>query len=171
MHAAETPEYVSRAISYNAETGEFVWNTREDAGVRWNQKWPGKAAGFRTAAGYHKVKLNKVPYPAHRLAWVIHYGYWPSEDIDHINGIRHDNRIANLREASRSNNMHNQGKQRNNTSGFKGVSRMAGTKKWIAAIGHAGAKIYLGGFSTKEEAAQAYAKAAEILHREFARTD
>jgi hypothetical protein len=172
MHAKETPDYIRKAIAYDPENGRFIWKLRSDATARWNLRWAGKSAGYQTPRGYHRIKLNLIPYPAHRLAWVIHYGYWPIAEIDHINGIHHDNRIANLREATRNDNSHNQGKQRNNTSGFKGVSRMPKSRRqWIATIGYQGKKLYLGGFNTREEAAQAYAKAAASLHGQFARTE
>lgn len=88
--------------------------------------------------------------------------------IDHKNRDRSDNRLANLREASRSQNAWNRGLDRRNTSGHKGVTFVRATGKWRAIIGFKGKFIFLGGYKTKEAAAKAYADAATRLHGEFA---
>mgnify|MGYP001617180464 CR=1 FL=1 len=93
----------------------------------------------------------------------------PSNDIDHINLDRLDNRKDNLRECIHDNNMHNRPKYRNNTSGYKGVSFHKGGRKWAATIGYNSKLYHLGSFTTPEEAAEAYNIAAITLHGEFAR--
>lgn len=89
-------------------------------------------------------------------------------DVDHINETRSDNRKSNLRKATRSENLRNQGKYKNNTTGFKGVLWHKINKKWTAQIQIYGKGKHLGCFNTPEEASKAYEKAALELHGEFA---
>ena len=127
-------------------------------------------AGNTDKDGYRRIKIGGRLYFAHTLAWRICHETWPAL-IDHINGDRSDNRIANLREATVAQNIANQKRPKRNTSGFKGVSH---TKKgavgrpWAANISHGNRKRWLGSFATKEEAAKAYDAAALELHKEFA---
>jgi len=92
-----------------------------------------------------------------------------SNEIDHINGDKLDNRRENLRSATRSQNKMNSGKPKNNTSGYKGVCWYKRGNKWRAQIGINGKLKHLGYFEDKEEAAKAYKKAAEKYHGEFVR--
>lgn len=107
----------------------------------------------------------------HRLAWFLHYGEWPTCQVDHINGDRHDNRISNLRLASSSENQRNRKRPKNNTSGYKGVSWIEHYQMWQATIKFDGKNKYLGRFDTPEEASDAYNKAALRHHGEFAFID
>ena len=113
--------------------------------------------------GYLRVRVDLNIYPQHILAWVITYGVWPNTDIDHINQIKHDNRISNLRLVSRSENNHNSPAPRNNTSGVKGVEWAPKTQKWRAVIVHNKTKVHLGYFSSKQRATEAR-KAAELKY-------
>lgn len=108
-------------------------------------------------------------HPVHRLVWVWHYGNIPANmDINHINGDRTDNRIANLRLANHADVCRNSGMNKNNTSGFKGVVRYKNTNKWLAQITVNYRNIPLGRFDTKEEAHAAYCVAADKYFGEFA---
>jgi len=98
----------------------------------------------------------------HRLAWLYTHGVWP-EDVDHINGIRYDNRLANLRSVSRSTNSKNAKQPSNNTSGTVGVNFDAFTGRWLARVRVDGKSVHLGRFDTKEEAISVR-KAAEKKH-------
>lgn len=110
-------------------------------------------------------------YLAHRLIWWLHYGVWPAY-IDHVNGNRADNRIANLREATGTQNLYNRGAMSNNKCGLKGACFRAKTNLWRAQICVNGVDIHLGsGFHTAEEAHAAYCRAAVKYHGEFARTE
>lgn len=97
-------------------------------------------------------------------------GAWPAEQIDHINRRPDDNRLVNLREASRAENMWNSSLSCRNTSGFKGVTFFRRAGKWMARIKFNGQSHFLGLFTTAEEAHAAYCKAAEKCFGEFAHT-
>jgi len=101
--------------------------------------------------GYVVIRIDRKLYKAHQLAWLYTHGTFAPE-LDHINRIRNDNRIANLRAASRSMQMHNAGMLKNNTSGVKGVSYHAASKKWHARIWVDGKCRHVGFFATIEEA-------------------
>jgi hypothetical protein len=115
------------------------------------------------------VRLDGHDYLGHRLAWLHFYGRWPRLNPDHRNCDPSDNRIGNLREATKSQNGSNRGKQRNNKSGFKGVSWHKTRKRWVAFIERDGKSRYLGLFNEPEDAHAAYCAAAERLYGEFAR--
>ena len=119
--------------------------------------------------GYRVIRINKILYKAHRLIWIYFNGDIDTAlQIDHINQIRSDNRIENLRLATRSQNGSNRPKQKDNTSGYKGVSWSKQHKKWVAQIIKNKKLIYLGLFATPEVASQAYNAAATKLQGEFA---
>lgn len=129
----------------------------------------GDVAGYiKKSDGYRYVKINNKAIGAHRLIWFIEKGYWSTIDIDHINTDRSDNRIENLREATRSQNLHNCTVGKLNTHGCKGIRFVAkGKKKWTATIMHNYKRHYLGVFYTKEEAVNAYIKKSKELNGEF----
>jgi hypothetical protein len=116
--------------------------------------------------GYRVVNVFKKRYPAHRLAWFHHYGSWPSKEIDHINRIKDDNRIANLREATRSQNAANISFKTKSMAGFRGVTCRSG--KFLARIRINGKMTHVGTFLTAADAHQAYCRAAAEYYGEFA---
>ena len=148
-------------LSYDFSTGEIRWKNT----TQWTKS--GEKAGCNSR-GYIVISVNKKMIFAHRIAWAMYYGEWPTLEIDHINNIRSDNRICNLRIATHNENCLNLVKPRHNKSGLKGVSWHAGGQKWQAHIKAFGKKHYLGLFLTKEEAHKAYCDAAKKLHGEFA---
>ena len=156
-----------KIIRYNHEDGSFVYLVDRSSG----KIKAGSKAGFIDVGGYHTIGINSRYYKAHRLAWLLYYGVWPSKCIDHINGIKTDNRICNLRLCERHQNSLNTGMFKNNSSGMKGVyyrSRRAGTKNWVASIQFRG-KIEHKYFYTAEDAF-AYRQKREIeLYGEFSR--
>jgi hypothetical protein len=151
-------------LVYDAYTGVLTWKTRplkyfntvRDQNA-YNARWAGKQAGSTTYEGYIRIKLFNKDYKAHRLAWAMHYGIWPTDKIDHIDtkdpNNKLNNRIINLREVTQSENNRNRSIPANNTSGTVGVIKKG--DKWEARIWVDGKCIYLGTFDTKEEAIQA----------------
>lgn len=120
---------------------------------------------------YWQVCIGGANLLAHRVVYLLATGSDPKEmNIDHINGDGTDNRIENLRLATPAQNSWNRGLNKNNTSGIKGVRFYKATGRWHATIWVKWDSIHLGYFATQEEAAAAYARAAEQLHGEFART-
>lgn len=146
-------------IHYDAKTGIFTWLRPASHRVLINS-----IAGSYNDSGYIIISLDGVKIRAHRLAWRITYGYWPIEQIDHINGIRDDNRICNLREATNGQNRQNIAKRKDNKSGFIGVYYAKWANAWRAEIRIAGVRQRLGYFETPELAHKAYAKAKAELH-------
>lgn len=129
--------------------------------LRGRRAMPGMAAGSIRRDGYLTVKVNRIAYRAHRVIWLITYGCWPVGQIDHINGVRDDNRIENLREVSVQGNQRNQHIRIDNSSGVPGVRFEHGG--WRAVIKVDGKRIGLGKFKAFDDAVTAR-KAAEALH-------
>jgi hypothetical protein len=151
-------------LHYDPQTGQFRWLKRMNARVH-----AGRFAGTLSRDGYRVIAINGRPYRAHRLAWLYVTGKWCSRMIDHRDGNPSNDRWENLRRATRSQNSANRRLHRNNTCGYKGVSRDGG--RWRAAICKNGRRHHLGIFSTPQAAHAAYAKAARKLFGEFARTE
>lgn len=158
-------------LSYDAETGAFTWLRRVDD-LGWSTRFAGTVAGSTTSShGYPAIRIGGTDYLAHRLVWLYSYGKWPERQIDHINGVRTDNRLSNLREASRHQNNQNVGLSKNNRSGVKGVSWDTKRGKWVAMITANGKQWSLGRFDEFKDAAAARRAAEFEHHGEFARTE
>jgi len=123
-----TQNRLKDVLFYNQETGLFFWKKKTGHKVIVGKKAGGNSRGYRS------IGVDGDRYFAHRLAWLYVYGYFPENDIDHINRIKRDNRIKNLREVSSQCNLRNTGNRKNNTSGIKGVSWDERTKRWIPQI-------------------------------------
>jgi hypothetical protein len=163
-----TAEKVREALDYDPETGVFLWKVDRCARGKGVRMRAGSLAGGPTACGYWRVFIGRN-YQAHRLAWLYVYGEWPSREIDHIDGDRRNNRIANLRLATSLQNKGNMKRRADNSSGFKGVIFCKFTGRWRSRIRHNGRVHCLGRHSTPEAAHVAYREAAERLFGEFAR--
>lgn len=164
-----TVERLKALMAYDPETGDFTYI----AAPRSHSEVLGKVAGCLQVEGYHVCKIDGIAYRAHRLAWLFMTGEWPAGQIDHRNGIRNDNRWANLRPASLAENARNARVKKTSKSGVKGVWRDDRLKSnnWFASICVDRVKHPLGRFSSKEAAASAYRAAAVELHGQFARLD
>lgn len=159
-----TKQRLRELLSYDPETGDFRWLVNRGT-VR-----VGSVAGTPNAKGHLQIRIDGVKYYSHRLAWLWVYGAWPLDQIDHINAVKYDNRLSNLRAASSSENGRNRGAQKNNSSGLKGVYQRKKLGKWQASIKLYGKLKHLGTFTSAESASAAYAAAAHKYHGDFART-
>lgn len=138
-------------LHYNPETGIFTWAIDKS-----NFIYAGDIAGTLNITGYRHITLNGVTYKEHRLVWLYVHGYYPDKDIDHINNIRNDNRIVNLRLATTTQNQMNKFVSKRNTTGYKGVTFDAKRNKFVAYGTLNGKRKTLGRFLTAIEASNVY---------------
>ena len=156
--AGLTAERLREVLSYDADTGLFVWQAQRGC------KRPGESAGTQTD-GYLQISVDGRLYKAHRLAWLYVHGAWPVDAIDHINGDRSDNRIANLRDVTLAiNNQNRRCATAGKSSPLLGVSWYAQTRRWRAQIQVAGKNRGLGYFDDPQAAHEAYLAAKRQLH-------
>lgn len=159
-------EKLYEVLHYAPSTGAFTWRV-----TRRGLAWKGKPAGSLHSTGYVLIKIDGVQYKAHRLAWLYMSGEWPKYQIDHVNGDRADNRFANLRQATPSENSRNKKLHPYSHSGVRGVTWHEREKKWIVRIQGSEQRVYLGSFTRLEDAAAAYDAAAKRYFGEFARPE
>jgi hypothetical protein len=157
-----TADELRKLLDYDRETGVFTWRVSAGRVARHSK------AGRVHVRGYIEIKICKRIYKAHRLAWLYVYGEWPPHEIDHVNLDQSDNRLSNLRSATRSQNGANRSLQVNNTSGARGVTWDRQHKRWKAQIKVNGKQKNLGLFLDKNEAAGAYKLAAVERFGDFA---
>jgi hypothetical protein len=155
-----TQARLHEVLAYSPKTGHFTWR------VTRGWKAPaGTRAGTPHARGYIALMVDQKLYLAHRLAWLYVYGVWPVHTIDHINGVRNNNRISNLRDVTIQSNLHNQSTPyKSNKSGLRGVSFEARSNKWYARIRVNTKSVMLGYFLTAQEAHAAYVSAKHLHH-------
>lgn len=157
-----TQERLKECLSYDPGSGDFA--------ALVDRRLYKAGDVFRTvnSSGYIRIRIDGVYYYAHRLAWMYVHGEWPPADVDHINGDRADNRMCNLRLATRKENLQNRSASRSSATKVKGVDYHAGMRKYRVRIRSEGKRFTVGYFDSVEEAAIAYEKAAAELHGEFA---
>jgi hypothetical protein len=172
--AINVPWFIAAQIwTYDPVTGVVGYTKK------WATKDDGTPRAISTKPNKHGYVLLTVPraaredvggssVSAHRIAFLLAHGWLP-EEVDHENNVRSDNRLLNLRAATKRSNNHNRLLDRDNTSGFKGVHRFRG--RWMARIRDDNQSIYLGMHDKPEDAAQAYDAAAVSLFGKFARTN
>jgi len=152
-------------MGYDPDTGSLTWR------VMLNARGPvGAEVGcVCKRRGYRVTRIDGISYLVHRVIWFYVHGAWPEHELDHINGVRHDNRIANLRIATRSQNACNTGVRKDSGSRVKGVRWHVKSKKWQARIIVNNRDISLGYFNEKSEAEEARLRAEEIHHGQYRR--
>jgi hypothetical protein len=162
-------------LDYNPNTGIVIWKMRDVSEFKtqhrcdiWNSKFANKEVGcLLLDCGYRTVGLDWTSYYVHRIIWKIVTENEPANEIDHINGIRDDNRFCNLREAIVLENNHNRGLQKNNTSGYKGVIWSKTLRKWIGKVRLNYTRYYTDKFDTAIEANDALCTLRASLHNKF----
>lgn len=158
-----TQQRLKELFDYSPETGLFTRLKTVNANAI-----AGNIAGYKGVQDYIHISIDGSTCLAHRLAWIYVHGKLPEGIIDHINGIRNDNRILNLREATDAENKRNARTPLRNTSGVKGVSWAKREKKWQVHMKLDG-KTYWFGYHRDLEVAKEVAKKARLsLHKEFA---
>ena len=173
-------EVLVQILEYKPATGDLIWKhrsasffTSQKAADSWNRRYSGKPAMTSIAAnGYAYGSVMGVSYKAHRIIWVLVYGEEPFE-VDHINGVRNDNRLENLRNVSRSENSRNMKIRSDNTSGHFGVYYMKHRGTWFANYKVDGVITHLGSYNSKDEAiaARQRAEASQGFHENHGRSD
>lgn len=174
-----SPNRILSFLSYDPETGIIKWNHPTPDKFRSHHAYAifaGQHAGkqaFKTERGngYLCGQFDGNILQAHRVAWCIYNSEWPNDQIDHINGIKSDNRISNLRESSNAENNSNREMLSNNTSGFKGVSWHKASSSWRVSVRGNGSRIVKDGFNCALEAAKTYDELALKMQGRFAVTN
>lgn len=155
-------EFLRELLHYDPKTGIFTWKKQVNQHSRL-----GAVAGSTTFNGYVHICVRQRYYYAHRLAWFYVYKTWPPDDLDHIDRVRTNNAIANLRLATRRNNCWYMQKKKKSKAGYKGVYQVKNSWRFYARIRVHGKPVNLGGFDTAKEAHAAYIAKARELHGEF----
>lgn len=163
-----TAQELRALLDYDPETGVFTWRARAKNSGAFNTNFAGKIAGNNNS-GYWQIEIFGKAYKAHRLAWLYAHGEWPKFELDHENLNKIDNRIKNLRPATRSQNEMNKKVRSDSRSGQKGVWLHKRLGRWTSQIVLNGKRRHLGLFDSIEDAAAAYRKAAEETFGEYAR--
>lgn len=148
-------------LAYDQETGQITWRKRIQAHKGW--KHPGDQCGGIQSNGYRQIIFRRSSYLAHRLAWFLYYRQHPPGCIDHINGDRDDNRIINLRPATRSQNCMNSTVRKTSKSGVKGVTWCSKRGQWRATLEKNGLVLLSARYDKLDDAVAAR-RAAECLH-------
>lgn len=173
--ALPSVEILKECFSYEEDSGKLTWKSRpvghfqsEHAFKIFESRNVGKPVGWKSTNGYIMCRVFGVQYYTHRLIWKLTEGDEPVE-IDHINGVRDDNRKINLRDVSRNSNAKNKQIPINNTSGVKGVSYHTRDDVWSAYITYNGSRISLGSFKSKDLAIEARSLKEVELYGEYKR--
>lgn len=170
-----SPETLRQLLRYEPEAGKLFWRHRPmqlfatpRAFRAWNTRYSDQEAMTSiNSGGYLQGHVLGAKVAAHRVVWAMEHNEWPTLMVDHIDGDKTNNRISNLRLATRSQNGMNRGAENNSKSVYVGVSPSYG--RWRSTIVVDKKQISLGTFDDEVSAAQAYDIAAKGIHGEFAR--
>jgi len=158
---ALTAERLRQLVHYDPDSGCFFWRVQDGRPVREG----GVAGAPDRDTGYWRIRIDYSIYYAHRLAWLYVYGRWPRGDVDHANGLRNDNRIENLREATRTQNNANRRGNRNRL-GARGVYQHR--KRFVARVVYRGVCVHRSRHGTLADAAAEYVARSQEIFGEFA---
>lgn len=163
MRPSPSIDRLRELFTYNEVEGTFVWRIANGG-----RSSPGRVAGASCPQGYVYLRIDGVPYRAHRLAWLYVYGEWPPEFIDHLNGNRSDNRIANLRLATlETNNQNRRNARKDSLTGLMGVTFRKKDGYYQGVIQHHGVRYYLGRSRDPQVIHLRYLEAKRSLHKGF----
>lgn len=135
---------------------EFIYDKENGKLFRIRGRRKGFEGGFNHSKGYRSISIAKEKYFVHRIIWLIENKKWPENQIDHINGIKNDNRIDNLRDVTNRENHQNKLIHKNGK--LFGCTYLKNRKKWQSAIKHNGKEVYLGTYDSEKQAHEAYKK-------------
>lgn len=158
-----TKELLEHLFYWDKENGKFFWKNPN----KYHAKLKGKEAGCLTEEGYWTISINGKKYKRGRLCFLMEYGRFPIQCVDHKNRIKHDDRICNLREASQTQNSWNYPERKKKSDLPEGV-RITKSGKFLARISYNKIKISLGSYNTANEASFVYQKKRRELYGEFA---
>jgi hypothetical protein len=167
-------DYLHECFTADFCSGTIFWKSRpvshfepnggqsgEHKAKRWNVRYAHTVAGSLNGSGYVTVTIGNKHHRVHRIIWAMMHGCWPKGQIDHINGVKTDNMVENLRVVTNQENQKNVGISKNNSSGVTGVYFDNRRGMWRAQIKVDGKCVFLGRFGTLEQARDARAVAAE----------
>lgn len=172
-----SPERLRNLFQYDPEKGHLVWRERprehfanDGRWKAWNKTYAGTLAlNACTDGRYLRGTIGSVAYYAHRVIWAVVTGEWPHGEVDHIDMNKKNNAWANLRIATRQQNMRNRPALSRNATGLKGVCKCHRSERWIAQISIKGKNCTIGRFGCPTAAYLAYVKASAERHGEFGR--
>ncbi len=160
-----SPEYLRNILSYDPASGEFRWKDRPNIRPSLNARMKGQVTrAIDKSTGYQRINIDWRLFYAHHIAWFYVYGIWPKAQIDHRDGVRSNNKIENLREATHAENHQNRSVNINNTSGHPGVGWYKAQKKWSASVMLSGKSYHAGYFDKIEDAILAREALKAELH-------
>lgn len=154
-----TYERLTELLECDTGTGEFKWK------VRCQGRKFGWFGGYLQSDGYQQITIDGKRYLAHRLMWLYTHKEFPKNQLDHINRIKSDNRIINLREVTASENRQNTEKKRNNKSGYKGVYWDKRVRKWRSQIRVLDERVHIGYFDDPKDGHDAYVTYCAKMHK------
>lgn len=175
------PIILHKMLRYDSQTGFLFWLVRgveffadgkhpkERTCAKWNARFAGKQAFNINIHGYKMGFILGQKISAHRVIWAMCYGSWPDGEIDHVDGNTSNNTLENLRIATHQQNCLNRKLRKDSTSGVKGVSWHAATKKWRARVMTNGIRVVVGSFDCIQDAERAVRSYREIAHGVFSR--
>lgn len=169
-----SPSDLHKVLRLDADTGQLYWLDRDLSDfpkcraqkamwVKWQSTYAGKPALTSMSRGYFRGRVFGRQFLVHRVVWAMTHGEWPNHGIDHINGVKTDNRPTNLRDVPQSENARNTRIGKKNTSGTLGVSWDKGCKKWAATIRQDGRQRRIGLFVKKDDAVRARKEAEQKI--------
>lgn len=153
-----TKEELAQRLSYDPLSGQLTWIAKGNS----KKVVVGSRAGSVSPHGHRVLRLNGYLYPEHHIIWRLHFGVWPTGQLDHENHDEQDNKLVNLKDVTHADNNRNQSKRKDNISGHPGVwiNKLNSKKKFMSEVTFAGKRVHLQSHYSLDDA---IAKRKEIL--------